>query len=225
MVMGGQACVFYGAAEFSRDLDLVLLLEPENLERLGHALTELEGELIAVPMLDAEVLRRGHAVHFRCMAEGLGALRIDLMSRLRGVDEFDALWERRTVMEIEGIEVDVVSLPDLVMAKKTQRDKDWPMVRRIVDRSYVGGGDVSSERVRFWLRELRSAEFLLDAVRRFPTEAAAVDRTPVRAAEFGDVEAVESALLLEEQAERAADRAYWAPLKRELEAMRKARLV
>jgi hypothetical protein len=29
--MGGQACVLYGAAEFSRDLDLALLPDPANL--------------------------------------------------------------------------------------------------------------------------------------------------------------------------------------------------
>ena len=28
LVMGGQACVFYGAAEFSRDLDLTVAAEP-----------------------------------------------------------------------------------------------------------------------------------------------------------------------------------------------------
>lgn len=28
--MGGQACVLYGAAEFSRDLDLALLPDPTN---------------------------------------------------------------------------------------------------------------------------------------------------------------------------------------------------
>ena len=27
LLMGGQACVFYGAAEFSRDLDLVVLAD------------------------------------------------------------------------------------------------------------------------------------------------------------------------------------------------------
>ena len=32
--MGGQACVFYGAAEFSRDTDLAILARSENLERL-----------------------------------------------------------------------------------------------------------------------------------------------------------------------------------------------
>ena len=40
--MGGQACVFYGAAEFSRDTDLVIVSDPENLGRLRAALGELE---------------------------------------------------------------------------------------------------------------------------------------------------------------------------------------
>jgi hypothetical protein len=32
--MGGQACVFYGAAEFSRDLDLLILSDADNLSRI-----------------------------------------------------------------------------------------------------------------------------------------------------------------------------------------------
>lgn len=36
--MGGQACVLYGAAEFSRDLDLAILPDPDNLDRLRRAL-------------------------------------------------------------------------------------------------------------------------------------------------------------------------------------------
>jgi hypothetical protein len=31
LLMGGQACVFYGAAEFSRDTDLALLASEPNL--------------------------------------------------------------------------------------------------------------------------------------------------------------------------------------------------
>ena len=31
LLMGGQACVFYGAAEFSRDTDLLILADPANL--------------------------------------------------------------------------------------------------------------------------------------------------------------------------------------------------
>ena len=47
--MGGQACVFYGAAEFSRDLDIAVLWEAENLERMRSALRSLEAEPVAVP--------------------------------------------------------------------------------------------------------------------------------------------------------------------------------
>lgn len=34
LLMGGQACVFYGAAEFSRDADLLILADTTNLSRL-----------------------------------------------------------------------------------------------------------------------------------------------------------------------------------------------
>jgi hypothetical protein len=54
LLMGGQACVFYGAAEFSRDTDLLILLEPGNLDRLSTALNVLQAELIAVPPFKAE---------------------------------------------------------------------------------------------------------------------------------------------------------------------------
>jgi PHD/YefM family antitoxin component YafN of YafNO toxin-antitoxin module len=44
--MGGQACVFYGAAEFSRDTDLAILSTSANLARLSKALKELQADVI-----------------------------------------------------------------------------------------------------------------------------------------------------------------------------------
>lgn len=64
--MGGQACVFYGAAEFSRDLDLLVLVNSENLQHLRQALESLYAKSIAVSPLEADYLQREHAVHFRC---------------------------------------------------------------------------------------------------------------------------------------------------------------
>jgi hypothetical protein len=55
LLMGGQACVFYGAAEFSRDIDLALLADSENIKRLGFALRELQVDLIAVPPMDMRI--------------------------------------------------------------------------------------------------------------------------------------------------------------------------
>ena len=48
LLMGGQACVFYGGAEFSRDADFVILADTANLLRLRRALAELRAEVIAV---------------------------------------------------------------------------------------------------------------------------------------------------------------------------------
>src|SRR5262245_11404944 len=66
LLMGGQACVFYGGAEFSRDCDIAILCEPQNLARLQESLDELRAGTIAVPPFEPEYLLRGHAVHFRC---------------------------------------------------------------------------------------------------------------------------------------------------------------
>src|SRR3989337_1968166 len=111
--MGGQACVLYGAAEFSRDTDLVILADAANLARLRLALAELRAEVIAVPPLQVRHLRRGHAVHFRCLHPDLLRMRVDVMSRLRGVGPFIALWRRRSTVTLpDGFSIDVLSLPD-----------------------------------------------------------------------------------------------------------------
>ena len=54
--MGGQACVFYGAAEFSRDADFAILADAANLARLGKALAELCAEVINILGTDADPL-------------------------------------------------------------------------------------------------------------------------------------------------------------------------
>jgi hypothetical protein len=52
-------------------------------------------------------------------------MRIDIMSRMRGMESFTALWQRRTTFDLpSGLSVETTALPDLVQAKKTQRDKE-----------------------------------------------------------------------------------------------------
>ena len=71
LLMGGQACVFYGAAQVSKDVDFVVFADADNFERLLRAFEELNAGRIAVPRFDPELLARGHAVHFRCQAAGV----------------------------------------------------------------------------------------------------------------------------------------------------------
>ena len=98
LLMGGQACVFYGAAEFSRDTDLAIVADAVNLARLRKALGELQAVPIAVPSFAVKFLRRGHAIHFRCQHPEALRMRVDVMSKMRGVDSFAKLWHRRTTI-------------------------------------------------------------------------------------------------------------------------------
>jgi len=225
--MGGQACVFYGAAEFSRDTDVVVLADASNLALLAAALEDLQADCIAVPPFSAEYLHRGHAVHFRCRAPEAAGMRLDVMAVMRGVAPFEELWQRRTTLEDpSGTTIELLGLADLVQAKKTQRDKDWPMIRRLIEANVRQHWEQPSpEQVRFWLLECRTPGILIDLVRRFPQQASALHtrRPLLPAAAAGDQLALSADLAAEEQRERDADRAYWAPLRAELERLRRER--
>ena len=226
LLMGGQACIAYGAAEFSRDVDVAVLCSSGNLTRLRRALEELVAELVFVPPLEESYLRRGHACHFRCQDPEVAGLRIDIMSVLRGCDAFEKLWDRREVVSSRKLgRVDLLGLPDLVAAKKTQCDKDWPMIRRLVEADYFRSrGDPKPGQADFWLRELRTPELLMELVRRRPARARRLEatRSLLSIAATGDLERLEEALRREQEAERAADRKYWTPLRKELELLRRA---
>jgi len=170
LLMGGQACVLYGGAEFSRDTDIVVLADDDNLGRLAAAAGPIEA----------------------------------------------------------------LSLPDLVTAKKTQRDKDWPMITRLVEADYAAHGPrADTPRTVFWLRELRTPSILIDVTRSAADVSAALvperpllaaalvpERPLVAAALAADVAGVAAGLAAEEAREREADRIYWAPLRQELERLR-----
>jgi hypothetical protein len=224
--MGGQACVLYGAAEFSRDTDLAVLASAANLARLRVVLRDLQAHVVAVPPFDVRYLRRGHAVHFRCEDPSAAGLRIDVMTVMRGVARFSDLWRRRMTVELAGgPRCHLMSLPDLVRAKKTQRDKDWPMIRRLVEAHYFEHrGRPMRTHISFWMRELRTPTLLMEAVTRWPDLRGPRGRRRILAlARQGNEPELVAALAEEERREREADAAYWRPLRAELEALRHSR--
>lgn len=224
LLIGGQACILYGAAEFSRDIDLTVMISSKNLESLRLALDDLGAERIFVPDLSEDILSRGHACHFRCHREDVKNLRIDIIGVMRGVDSFPELWERREEIELPGIgRVAVMGLSDLVRAKKTQRDKDWPMIRRLIEADiYNSPANPPKDKIRFWLAECRTQELLISLVAKYPDIALrmAVSRPLLRSAIEGNQDETQRLLRDEEDRERELDRQYWAPLKTELEAWR-----
>jgi len=226
LLSGGQACILYGGTEFSRDADIVILLSEENLDALRRALRELAAEQVFFPPLEAEALRRGHACHFRCRHPEAGGVRLDVMAVLRGCDAFPMLWQRREVLDLPGVgEVPVLALRDLVQSKKTQRDKDWGHLRRLVEVDYLMRRDeAEADDIAWWLEELRTPRYLAALAAAHPGVAARVASRPwlAEAVRHGE-EAVGQRLLEEERRIRAEDRAYWQPLREELEQMRHRR--
>ena len=201
-----------------------ILPDAGNLRRLRSALKELQAEVIAVPAFTARHLWRGHAIHFRCFHPEAEGIRINVMSRMRGVAPFERLWKRRTTLVLPGnATVHVLSLPDLVAAKKTQRDKDWPVIRRLVEAHYFEHRrDPNRARIAFWLTELRTPEVIVEVARQHKRawRRLASSRSLLAFALSADLESVNRELAKEETAERDEDRRYWSPLRKELETLR-----
>jgi hypothetical protein len=91
------------------------------------------------------------------------------------------LWTRRTSIEVDNEPIDILSLQDLMHAKKTQRDKDWPMITRLMERSYFGATDPpQNDQATLWLRELRTPELLLEVAAAHPEIAQKLELEQLR---------------------------------------------
>ena len=161
-----------------------------------------------------------------CLREDAFGIRLDVMTKMRGCDDFERLWERRTtIQDAEDVIYEVLGIEDLLKAKKTQRDKDWPMIRRLVDAHYYQNRDEPTEaRVRFWLRESRTPEMLIRVAAENPEiTQQMIQVRPLLTETLAASRGLAAELEIERVAEMEADQAYWRPLVKELEAMRLAR--
>lgn len=224
LLIGGQACIIYGAAEFSRDSDIAILCTPQNIEKLKEALRALKAKNIYVPPLEIKYLKKGHACHFRCESEGVKGLRIDVIYKLRGCDEFKELWKRREIILFEGKVINVINLADLVKSKKTQRDKDWLMLKRLVDNDILlNWNNPAREKIKWWFYECRDSNYLIKLSKRFPSFAkdCSRERKLLKFAIKKDKKSLDRALKIEEDIEHKKDKDYWQPLRKELEILRR----
>ena len=132
-----------------------------------------------------------------------------------------------TLADSDGIVYELLGIEDLVLAKKTQRDKDWPMIRRLVDAHYSRNKhEPNDDRVRFWLRESRTPEVLIAVASAYPKLRDALmsaERPLLVETMSASKTALRQLLFQEEAEEKERDEAYWQPLKRELESLRQRR--
>ena len=142
---------------------------------------------------------------------------IDIVSKT-GFDGF-GFWTK----DLRQYESSGDRIEDLVKAKKTQRDKDWPMIRRLVDAHYDEfEQEPHEDRVRFWLRESRTPEVLIAVAAEHPEILRElIPQRPLLSKTLGASRtALQQELEKERIAEQEADKVHWEPLIRELELLR-----
>jgi len=121
VVIGGVATQVHGHRRTTMDLDLTPDPDPENLSRLGAALVELEArpreaglENAEIPTADPERLAIAAIVPPLITRHG----QIHILKEPKGARSFEQLREDALVVELDGIEVAIVSLSDLIRMKR-----------------------------------------------------------------------------------------------------------
>jgi hypothetical protein len=121
VVIGGVATQVHGHRRTTMDLDLTPDSAPDNLIRLAAALEELEARprdpalrRSQVPVTDPERLAVAAIVPPLTTRHG----QLHILKDPKGARPFDRMREAALVVELDGIEVAIASLDDLIRMKR-----------------------------------------------------------------------------------------------------------
>lgn len=129
LVVGAYAMAAHGVPRATGDLDVWIRASEENAGRVWRALLTF-GAPVESAKLGVEDLQSADTV----FQMGRPPSRIDLLTSVSGV-AFEAAWPRRTVVEIDGIEVPCIGAADLEQNKRaTGRPKDLLDAQTLRDR-------------------------------------------------------------------------------------------
>ena len=124
LLIGAYAVAAYGFPRATKDIDILVGPSPDNASSVMKALARFGAPLDGVSAEDFST----EGIVFQI---GNSPRRIDILTRISGV-EFQQAYERRQVVELEGIQVPVISLEDLIANKRaTGRMQDLADVERL----------------------------------------------------------------------------------------------
>ena len=117
LLIGGYAVGYHGYPRATADMDIWVAIQPDNANRIVSVLKEFG---LDVPELTSQLFLQEK----RIIRMGVPPVRLEITTSISGV-EFDACYERRIVAELDGVEVNLISLDDLKANKKASgRSKD-----------------------------------------------------------------------------------------------------
>ena len=121
VLIGGLAMRAHGSGHVTDDLDICYDPAPDNVRRLGDILVQWQAYLRGAPpglpfVPDARQVR---STPVMTLTTAFGS--IDVMDRVAGVGEFEAVRQASLSLTIGGHEVMVLDLPGLIAAKRAAR--------------------------------------------------------------------------------------------------------
>ena len=117
LIVGGYALSAHGLPRATKDLDVWIMVDPENAQRVVASLNEFG--MAGLGLVEGDFLESDVVVQL-----GYPPIRIDLLTSASGVS-FDACWPRRVLVDIGGMEAPFISVDDLIINKRaTARPQD-----------------------------------------------------------------------------------------------------
>jgi len=117
LLVGGFAVGHYGYPRATGDMDVWVGTNPPNADALARA-------LVRFGFSPGSVDPASFAAPNRVIQMGVPPLRIDVLTSVSGLD-FAAAYEKRELVEMDGVSVSVISLDDLKTNKSSAgRPKD-----------------------------------------------------------------------------------------------------
>jgi predicted nucleotidyltransferase len=125
LVVGAHAVAFHARPRATKDLDVFIEPTRENAERVLDAIRQFLGTDLGIKLRDL-------STPGRIVQLGVAPTRIDLMSRLSGIPDFESVWQRRVDAVFGDIPAHYLSLDDLIQNKTSAgRDQDKADLRAL----------------------------------------------------------------------------------------------
>lgn len=119
VVVGGLALGAWGVVRGTKDVDIVVASDAENLKRLAAVAEAMHGHVHASEsFLSSQLSIAGQLATGEQVAIETDLGRLDIVQGLDGVPAYDELHARSTETEILGIKVAVCSIDDLKAMKQ-----------------------------------------------------------------------------------------------------------
>lgn len=133
VLIGGFAGVVHGSSQVTRDLDIAMLLTPEQIEKLRTCLRDIHPRHRMNPSFKPSFLDEPKStvgLQNLYLDTDLGIL--DVLTEVTGVGDFERIKSHAIEISLFGLSCHVISIQDLILAKETLgRSKDLAVAREL----------------------------------------------------------------------------------------------